>query len=211
VTTRAAMPMFPLGTVVLPGAVVPLHVFEPRYRQLVVDCLASDDDPPVFGSVLIERGSEVGGGDQRAELGVIAAMHQVAALPDGRYQLLAVGTSRVRVVEWLDDRPYPRATVETWEDPDRDDPELVALLGPARRRVNDVLTLAQRLGAAVPPDPHAGTSDSPALASYQLGAVAPIGAADQYRLLAAPTVRQRFAELAEALDDAESMMRFRLG
>ena len=61
--TMAVLPMFPLGTVLLPGAVLPLHVFEPRYRQLVQDCLAGE---PEFGVVLIERGSEVGGGDQRA-------------------------------------------------------------------------------------------------------------------------------------------------
>ena len=51
----------------------------------------------------------------------------------------------------------------------------------------------------------------PALASYQLGVLAPLGPADQYRLLAAPTVRQRFSILDAALDDAESMLRFRLG
>ena len=72
--------MFPLGGVLLPGAVLPLHVFEPRYRQLVVDCLADDDGDPEFGVTLIERGSEVGGGDQRTDVGVVARMVRVEAL-----------------------------------------------------------------------------------------------------------------------------------
>lgn len=57
----AVMPMFPLGTVLLPGAILPLHVFEPRYQQLVRDCLDAPEHE--FGVVLIDRGSEVGGGD----------------------------------------------------------------------------------------------------------------------------------------------------
>ncbi|HEX4162859.1 MAG TPA: LON peptidase substrate-binding domain-containing protein, partial [Acidimicrobiales bacterium] len=57
------LPMFPLSAVLFPQATMPLHVFEPRYRQLMHDCLEGD---PRFGVVLIERGSEVGGGDQRA-------------------------------------------------------------------------------------------------------------------------------------------------
>ena len=57
----AVMPMFPLGTVLLPGGVLPLHVFEPRYRKMVTDCVESPDHE--FGVVLIERGSEVGGGE----------------------------------------------------------------------------------------------------------------------------------------------------
>ena len=78
----AVMPMFPLGTVLLPGGVLPLHVFEPRYRQLVVDCLADDTADPEFGVTLIERGSEVGGGDQRTTVGVVARMVQVEALDE---------------------------------------------------------------------------------------------------------------------------------
>ena len=60
------LPMFPLGTVLLPGAPLPLQVFEPRYRGLTHDCLAG---VPEFGVVLIERGSEVGGGDVRTNVG----------------------------------------------------------------------------------------------------------------------------------------------
>ena len=60
-------------------------MFEPRYRQLVVDCLADDNGDPEFGVTLIERGSEVGGGDQRTDVGVVARMVRVEALDGGRY------------------------------------------------------------------------------------------------------------------------------
>ena len=68
--------MFPLGTVLFPYATLPLHVFEPRYRVLVHDCLASD--APEFGVVLIERGSEVGGGDVRFRTGTVARLVEAA-------------------------------------------------------------------------------------------------------------------------------------
>src|SRR5215210_6288063 len=91
------MPMFPLGTALLPGAVLPLHVFEPRYQQMVHDLLANDVDAPEFGVVMIERGREVGGGDVRTRVGTVARVIEMGALPDGRYALVAVGSERLRV------------------------------------------------------------------------------------------------------------------
>src|SRR5688500_15370184 len=79
-----AMPMFPLGMALLPGAVLPLHVFEPRYRQMVHDMLADEVDAPEFGVVMIERGREVGGGDTRTRVGTVARLVDIRALPDGR-------------------------------------------------------------------------------------------------------------------------------
>ena len=117
--------MFPLGSVLLPGGVLPLHVFEPRYRQLVVDCLAGRDEPE-FGVTLIERGCEVGGGDVRADVGAVARIARVDALDDGRYAVVAVGTRRIRVNAWLPDDPYPLADVDDWPDDDPDDRRALA-------------------------------------------------------------------------------------
>src|SRR5215218_5003894 len=110
--------MFPLGTVLFPGMPLTLHVFEPRYRALMAACVAGADrgEPPEFGVVLIERGTEVGGGDQRFGIGTVARLTQVAKLPDGRYATLALGTRRVAVRSWLPDDPYPRAEVDDLED-----------------------------------------------------------------------------------------------
>ena len=133
----AVMPMFPLGSVLLPGAVLPLHVFEARYRKLVIDCLADDTGDPEFGVTLIERGWEVGGGDERASVGTVARMVRVEALDGGRYAVVAVGTRRIRVNAWLPDDPYPVADVDDWPDADPDEPWLadrVATMTGRRRR-----------------------------------------------------------------------------
>src|SRR5438477_8255812 len=107
------LPMFPLGTVLLPYAHLPLHIFEPRYRALVKDVLAGDGE---FGVVLIERGHEVGGGDARFPVGTVARVVQTAELPDGRWLVDAVGTERFRVTEWLPEDPYPQALIEPVDD-----------------------------------------------------------------------------------------------
>lgn len=203
------LPMFPLGSTLLPGSAIPLLVFEDRYRRLVVDCLAAEASPPAFGTVLIERGSEVGGDDQRAGVGVLAHMRQISALDDGRYRFVAAGVERLRIIEWLRDDPYPRARVEVWPDSDAGDEGLAELVEPLRRRVESVLELAAEAGLPV----HTGPLpeiDDPVAALYQLGAVAPIGPADRYRLLAAETVRERADRLAMAVDEVESSLQFRL-
>jgi Lon protease-like protein len=199
--------MFPLGTVLLPGGVLPLHVFEPRYRQLVIDCLADDSGEPEFGVTLIERGSEVGGGDQRLAVGVIARMVQVEALPGGRYAIVTVGTQRFRVNAWLPDDPYPLADVDEWRDVDPDAPDLPARVAAATARLREVLDLAARLGEG---RRDVEVSADPLLASYHLAGLAPLGPADRYRLLCAASPAERLDLLTEALDDVEAMLRFRL-
>ena len=198
--------MFPLGTVLFPGGVLPLHVFEPRYRQLVQDCLAAD--APEFGVVLIERGSEVGGGDVRSPVGVVARMVEVAELGDGRYAIVTVGTRRVRVRTWLEDDPYPRAEVEEWPDvgPEEDFGERLDEVVTTLRRV---LALAAELGEAVAPST-VQLSDDPLLANYHAAALAPLGPADQYELLVAAGPEERVRRLSTMLADAEEVARLRL-
>src|SRR5258708_4578653 len=111
------MPMFPLGTVLFPHAELPLHLFEDRYRALAEECLRGDGR---FGVVLIERGFEVGGGDQRFAVGTLARITEAAELPDGRWVIAAVGTQRIRVEEWLAPDPYPLAMVERLAEPGAD-------------------------------------------------------------------------------------------
>ena len=106
--------MFPLQSVLVPHALLPLHVFEPRYREMVDDVLVGE--PREFGVVLIERGSEVGGGDVRSDIGTLARIVQAQPFPDGRWALATVGTRRIVVDEWQIDDPYPRAVVTPFED-----------------------------------------------------------------------------------------------
>ncbi len=204
----AVLRMFPLGSVLLPGGVLPLHVFEPRYRQLVIDCLADDGDPE-FGVTMIERGWEIGGGDTRSMVGVVARMVRVEALDEHRYAVVAVGTRRIRVNAWLPDDPYPLADVDDWPDEDPDETGLADQVGAASDRLRDVLELAVRSGDLAE-IPELTISDDPLVASYHLSGLAPIGPADRYRLLVAPSPAERLDQLGAALDDVEAMLQFRL-
>lgn len=202
----APRPMFPLGSVLLPSMVLPLHVFEDRYRPLVQDCLAGDRQ---FGVALIERGSEVGGGDIRAMAGTMAQIVQAEELPDGRWGLVAVGSHRIRVRGWLPDDPYPVAEVEDWPDEPSADPEAAVASYEVRvAQLRRVLALAVELGADA--DPTVELADDAELGSFQIGVLSPIGALDRQRLLTASGVDQRLALLAEFLDDQELMLRARL-
>ncbi len=212
----AVLPMFPLGSVLLPGAVLPLHIFEPRYRELVRDCLEAPEHE--FGVTLIARGSEVGGGDQRLEVGTVARMLQVAEMDDGRFAVVCVGTRRIRVNAWLPDDPYPMADVDDWPDgwPDgwigADDaaPEsLAARMTATLSRVRRSCAMAAELGDSVA-DASSEISDDPVLGSYHLVAIAPVGAADTYQLLCADGPVERIARLDAMLDDVEAVLQFRL-
>jgi Lon protease-like protein len=183
-------PMFPLGTVLFPSLPLPLHVFEPRYRALVRDCLDGDG---CFGVTLIERGSEVGGGDVRTDIGTMARIAQARELPDGRWALAAVGLHRVRVTRWLEDDPYPRAEIEPHPDEPGpcDGTEVVA-------RLRRVLARHAELGDSVAPAT-IELSDDPELASFQAAAIAPFGPVDHQALLAATSAQARYAQLDELL------------
>jgi Lon protease-like protein len=199
--------MFPLGSVLLPGGILTLHVFEPRYQALVHACIDSEDHE--FGTVLIERGSEVGGGDVRRAMGTVARMVQVAELDGGRYAVVAVGTHRMVVRAWLPDDPYPLADVD--EVPDElSDPDAVdALLDELTPRVRRATALAMELGDLVA-DPQMDLSDDRLIASYQLSSLAPLGDVDRFDLLVAEGPEARLLMLRDRLGDVETLLRFRL-
>jgi Lon protease-like protein len=200
--------MFPLGTVLFPGAVLPLHVFEARYRALVEHCLQGQ---PEFGVVLIERGSEVGGGDVRSALGTVARIVEVGRFDDGRYALMTVGTRRIDVLEWLPDDPYPIAEiVERTDTGEIGADRLSEALEPVVGRLRRVLALAAELGAAAAPATVELATD-PALAVFHACALAPLGPTDQYRLLGIDDPIERLRVLDVLLGDAEELLRFRLG
>jgi len=201
------MAMFPLGTVLFPYALLPLHVFEPRYRMMMNHVLAGDRE---FGVVLIERGSEVGGGDTRFDVATIARVVQASELPDGRFALATVGMRRVRVVRWLDDDPYPRAEVAALVDPPATDDDIAAR-DRAVAALAEVTDLARRIDPRVAGPPPLDAD--PVRASYEAAALAPVGPLDAQQMLAAGDAGARlqlFCELvAERLVDLRA--RFDLG
>ena len=208
-TEAATKAMFPLGMVLLPTMVVPIHVFEPRYRQMTRDCLEGDRE---FGVVLIERGSEVGGGDVRTHAGTVATIIEAQEFPDGRWGLVVGGTRRIRVSRWLEDDPYPRAEVQDWPDGDEQDaadPTVLAALPSVTAAWRRVLALQAELGTPGPPATFE-VSDDPRTAAWQLSALSPLGPLDRQRLLTADNTAHRLSQLGDLLADLEEMLRARI-
>ena len=203
------LPMFPLGTVLFPYGVLPLHVFEPRYRLMTEHCLAGD---ATFGVVLIERGSEVGGGDTRFDIGTAARIVRAGQLPDGRYVLATVGVQRLRVRAWLPDDPYPQAEVELLDDP-RDE----ASASDTGAQCDAVATLLRRvfglraeLGEPVPGVSVELPTDDVTRAGYEAAALAPFGPLDAQALLQMDDPVDRLGRIEELLADEVEVLEFRL-
>jgi uncharacterized protein len=190
--------MFPLSAVLYPHAQIPLHIFEPRYRALTRDCLAGDSR---FGVVLIERGAEVGGGDQRMAVGTRAIITKAAALSDGRWLLVVQGDVRIRVGEWLADDPYPLAMVEEWS------PQIEAvaesLLHRAEQSVRRTRGLLSESGATSALPAETTFDRDPDIASWQICTEAPLNMIDAQRILSTNGTLERLElliELTEAME-----------
>src|ERR1700710_943718 len=118
-------PLFPLGTFLVPGLVLPLHIFEPRYRQLVADLEDRPEDDREFGVIAIREGGEVGSGSLRAlyDVGCAAQLQSVTTTEDGRSQILSTGVRRFKLLD-LDidaDTPYLTGLVD-WLDEEAGEP-----------------------------------------------------------------------------------------
>jgi uncharacterized protein len=199
------LPMFPLGTALLPHAPLPLHVFEQRYRALVRHCLAGDRR---FGVALIERGSEVGGGDVRFDVACVARIARADELPDGRWMLVAEGVEKIRVVDWLVDAPYPKAEVEPMVEPAWT-AACDGAFGSALDSFRRVVTIAGELGVDVDPGVLELTGDR-CVDAWLLAGRAPVGPLDRHALLSASSPEERLRLLQELLDDLHGVLAARL-
>lgn len=199
------VPMFPLGRVLFPYEILPLHVFEPRYRALVRDVLASAGE---FGVVLIERGREVGGGDIRFAVGTLARIVRAERAPDGRYGLVTVGVRRVRIEEWLPDDPYPQARVVALDEP-TPDASAEAAVERVAARLAEVAALARRIDPRVEDPPT--LPEDPVRAAWEAAAVAPLGPLDAQRVLEAASAGERLFALEAFLAEQAAALRFRIG
>lgn len=207
----AVTPMFPLEVAMLPGEELPLRIFEPRYTAMVSDCLAADD--PAFGVVLIAAGREVGGSDARNDVGALAHIVECADFGDGRYRLRCVMAERIRVLEWQPDDPYPRAAVELWPDEPGGAIDVDAIRDIEERMVALFMRIAEARGAQVDGrDIVAGAdaSGDAAMWLYALASRLPMGQADRYAVLSAPSVAARVTALSDAVDTVTAMVEFQL-
>lgn len=191
-----ALAMFPLGAVLFPFMPLRLRVFEERYLLMLAELLKSDSAR--FGVVLIERGPEVGGGEQRFGVGTLAEITQLGA-QEGFVGLVARGGRRFAVEQWLADAPHPRADVTELPDLFWDD-GLAGLREDTERLVRRALSVASEFTEAWPADTE--LSDDPVEAAWQLAAIAPLGAMDQIELLAAPTLERLLTRVGELTAEA---------
>src|SRR6266567_3347812 len=104
------LPLFPLGAVLYPGMLLPLHIFEERYRQLIRDLLDGTEGRR-FGVIAIRKGRETGidGVHSLYKVGCTAALRRVDRHDDGRFDIVAVGAQRFRLLRLDQTRPYCRA------------------------------------------------------------------------------------------------------
>ncbi len=200
--------MFPLGSVLVPGMPLPLHVFEPRYRALVEHCL---ERRAPFGVALIERGIEVGGGDVRFDVGCLAEIADSHRFDDGRYAILGIGIERIEVTEWLADDPYPRARVRPWpDDPDEGVEVAPGLVGEVTALMRRTLAQAIELGDAAA-DATGELSEDAVVLGWQVAAGGPIQPIDRLRLLSAPGPVRRLSLARDLLIDLDELLALRLG
>jgi uncharacterized protein len=192
------IPMFPLGSVLFPAMPLALQVFEERYLKMMGAIL--DSEEPVFGVVLIERGSEVGGGDQRFDLGTTARVLQIEA-PEGPLQVVAKGDRRFRVVSWLDEDPYPQAEVEFLEEFPIDEVE-TSVLESTEKVVRDTLSYLLELDLSVPWPTDIELADDPVARAWQLAGIAPLGTLDHQDLLESDDVAGLLRDVQETVTAA---------
>jgi hypothetical protein len=222
------LPLFPLGTVLYPGLLLPLHIFEERYRQLVRDLLA-DGEGPRFGVVAIREGRETGvsGVSALYPVGCTAVLRQVQKYPDGRYDIITVGVQRFRLLAVDESRPYLRGEVELLPEEAGDPAEAQLAARAVRPAFSDYLralaSLAQhdpqQAGAAdtgaasngEPADPGSVPSPdlpaAPVALSYVIAALMVVDLPDKQALLAEPDAVGRLAAERAMLAKETGMLR----
>ncbi len=203
---RETLPLFPLGTVLYPGLLLPLNIFEERYRRLVRDLL-DGPEPRRFGVIAIRKGRETGvdGISALHEVGCTATLREVAEQEDGGFHLVTVGTQRFRLTSLDGSMPYLQGEVELLEEQVGDE----AAAGLAAQAVQRgfrgyVEALASRESAevTVPELP-----DEPLLLSYLVAASMILDLPVRQQLLAEPDAERRLGAERALLARETTMLR----
>jgi len=198
------IPLFPLGTVLLPGAPLPLYIFEERYRRLVADLLELPNDERHFGVVAIQAGREVGVDGVKAlhEVGCLAQVAAMQANPDGTYQLEAIGSRRFRLLDVDDGAAYLRGEVEWLPEPAGDGDNLVPLVRERYTRYRE--ELARLRDATIEPPE---LPDDPRLLSYVVAATVLADLSDRQSFLEQYDAAARLAVEARWLHREATLLR----
>jgi uncharacterized protein len=201
------LPLFPLGTVLFPGLLLPLHIFEDRYRQLVRD-LNDRPEPRQFGVIAIRQGRETGAAGVQAlhEIGCTATLRQVKPLADGRYDVVTVGTQRFRLAG-LDDesKPYLQGQVDLLAEETGDEAAAVQAARVVRDGFRAYLGALAERGVTQISAPE--LPDDPVTLSYLVGASMVIDLSDRQGLLAEPDALRRLTAERTLLARELTMLR----
>ena len=195
------MPMFPLGSVLLPAMPLPLRIFEQRYLKLLGDLVASEK--PEFGVVLIERGKEVGGGEKRMSIGTIASVTEIGTTQEF-LGLESFGSQRFRVNAWLPDDPYPLADIDLLPDLIWDDSLLPAKVH-LETKVRQLLAFVSEFGN-LQFGADIEFSEDPMEACWQMAGVLPVGPLDQIDLLSSQSADELISRTYEMVKTANETL-----
>jgi Lon protease-like protein len=161
-----------------------------------------------FGTVLISRGWEVGGGEERSSVGTVAQVAEDIPLGDEQRTVIGMGADRIRIDEWLEDDPYPQAVVSPLLDAPGTEPDESAIVD-LIKRLSRLYALASELGADTAGQDFSVPAE-PSVALWRLCSLVPAGPHDRQRLLEMTDGRQRAALLAELVGDATTDVTLRL-
>ena len=195
------IPMFPLGSVLLPAMPLPLRIFEQRYLKLLGDLMASDK--PEFGVVLIERGKEVGGGERRMSIGTIASVTEIGTTQEF-LGLESFGSQRFRVNAWLPDDPYPLADIDLLPDLIWDD-SLLPAKAHLETKVRQLLAFVSEFGN-LQFGADIEFSEDPMEACWQMAGVLPVGPLDQIDLLSSQSADELISRTYEIVKTANETL-----
>ncbi|GLC28453.1 LON peptidase substrate-binding domain-containing protein [Roseisolibacter agri] len=195
-TSSARLPLFPLPLVLFPGATLPLHVFEPRYRALLADCERGDGR---FGIVL-SAGSEP---PRAGAVGCVAELRDVVTLPDGRSNILVEGAERFAVARLVEsETAYLVAEVRPWTDePEPDAHDTLRTLDAGTREAFQRVARAAR-AIADDGDPIPDLPSDPAALSFAIAAAVELELGTRQRLLSSRSAVARLREVHEMLTRA---------
>lgn len=183
------LPLFPLNTVLFPSMVLPLHIFEERYKLMINTCLAQDKP---FGVVLIYSGTEVGDSAIPHPIGTVAQIANWEWLPDGRMNILTVGERRFRIVEYADEElPYLVGSIEYWDDQPVDYPDQPGLIDDVSHSFIDYLTLIMSLADQPLPVSQLQLPADPATLSHHVASNLQIDMNEKQELLEEPSAIAR--------------------
>jgi Lon protease-like protein len=210
------LPLFPLTTALVPGLVLPLHIFEPRYRMMIEELLAKPEDEREFGIVAV-RERHVGAvnspesapsqADEFFPVGVTAVLRQAERLDDGRYDIVAVGGRRFSVDQVDRSAPLLRARVDFLDEPEIDpqDPATLSIVERAKRSFERYrAALGGRLDEQRPDDEQ--IPDDPTVLSYLITAALIVDASTRQELLTSPDACTRLMVGIGVLDTEAALI-----